>query len=130
MKAIIMAGGAGSRLRPLTCGRPKPIVPIMNKAVMGRIIELLKRNGITDIGVTLQFLPEKIEDMFGDGSEMGVNIKYFIEDSPLGTAGSGGRGARLTAAGAELPGGTARRAGLAYARLAVAAGGDAVAAVA
>ena len=88
MKAIIMAGGAGSRLRPLTCGRPKPIVPIMNKAVMGRIIELLKRNGITDIGVTLQFLPEKIEDMFGDGSEMGVNIKYFIEDSPLGTAGS------------------------------------------
>ena len=88
MKAIIMAGGAGSRLRPLTCGRPKPIVPIMNKAVMGRIIELLKKNGITDIGVTLQFLPEKIEDMFGDGSEMGVNIKYFIEDSPLGTAGS------------------------------------------
>jgi len=61
MKAIIMAGGAGSRLRPLTCGRPKPIVPIMNKAVMGRIIELLKKNGITDIGVTLQFLPEKIE---------------------------------------------------------------------
>ena len=53
-----------------------------------RIIELLKKNGITDIGVTLQFLPEKIEDMFGDGSEMGVNIKYFIEDSPLGTAGS------------------------------------------
>lgn len=88
MKAIIMAGGAGSRLRPLTCGRPKPIVPIMNKPVMGRIIELLKKNGITDIGVTLQFLPEKIEDLFGDGSDMGVNIQYFIEDSPLGTAGS------------------------------------------
>ncbi len=88
MKAIIMAGGAGSRLRPLTCGRPKPIVPIMNKSVMGRIIELLKKNGITDIGVTLQFLPEKIEDLFGDGKELGVNIQYFIEDSPLGTAGS------------------------------------------
>ena len=88
MKAIIMAGGAGSRLRPLTCGRPKPIVPIMNKSVMGRIIELLKANGITDIGVTLQFLPEKIQDLFGDGSELGVNIQYFIEDSPLGTAGS------------------------------------------
>ncbi len=88
MKAIIMAGGAGSRLRPLTCGRPKPIVPIMNKSVMGRIIDLLKKNGITDIGVTLQFLPEKIEDLFGDGKELGVNIQYFIEDSPLGTAGS------------------------------------------
>jgi len=88
MKAIIMAGGAGSRLRPLTCGRPKPIVPIMNKSVMGRIIELLKKNGITDIGVTLQFLPEKIENLFGDGKDLGVNIQYFIEDSPLGTAGS------------------------------------------
>lgn len=88
MKAIIMAGGAGSRLRPLTCGRPKPIVPIMNKSCMGRIIDLLKKNGITDIGVTLQFLPEKIENLFGDGKELGVNIQYFIEDSPLGTAGS------------------------------------------
>jgi mannose-1-phosphate guanylyltransferase/phosphomannomutase len=88
MKAIIMAGGAGSRLRPLTCGRPKPIVPIMNKPVMEHIIELLKSNGITDIGVTLQYLPEKIENLFGDGSEWGVNIQYFIEDTPLGTAGS------------------------------------------
>ncbi|MBQ7669079.1 MAG: NTP transferase domain-containing protein [Clostridia bacterium] len=88
MKAIIMAGGAGSRLRPLTCGRPKPIVPIMNKPVMAHIIELLKKNGITDIGVTLQYLPEKIEDIFGDGSEYGVNMQYFVEDSPLGTAGS------------------------------------------
>ena len=88
MKAIIMAGGAGSRLRPLTCGRPKPIVPIMNKPVMGHIIELLKKNGITEIGVTLQYLPEKIENMFGDGSEYGVHMEYFIEDSPLGTAGS------------------------------------------
>ena len=83
-----MAGGAGSRLRPLTCGRPKPIVPIMNKPVMAHIVELLKKNGITDIGVTLQYLPEKIENMFGDGSEYGVNMQYFIEDSPLGTAGS------------------------------------------
>ena len=88
MKAIIMAGGAGSRLRPLTCGRPKPIVPIMNKPVMAHIIELLKKNGITEIGVTLQYLPEKIENMFGDGSEYGVHMEYFIEDSPLGTAGS------------------------------------------
>ena len=88
MKAIIMAGGAGSRLRPLTCGRPKPIVPIMNKPCMEHIIELLKKHNITDIGVTLQYLPEKISDLFGDGSDYGVNIKYFIEDSPLGTAGS------------------------------------------
>lgn len=83
-----MAGGAGSRLRPLTCGRPKPIVPIMNKPVMEYIIELLKKHGITQIGVTLQYLPQMIKDTFGDGSEYGVQLEYFVEDQPLGTAGS------------------------------------------
>ena len=83
-----MAGGSGSRLRPLTCGRPKPMVPLMNKPVMEYIIELLKKHNITDIGVTLQYLPEMIKNTFGDGSDWGVNLKYFIEESPLGTAGS------------------------------------------
>ncbi|ACL76288.1 mannose-1-phosphate guanyltransferase [Ruminiclostridium cellulolyticum] len=88
MKAVIMAGGEGSRLRPLTCNRPKPMVPIANKPVMEHIIELLKKYGIRDIAVTLQYMPEKIKDYFDDGSEYGVNLRYFTEDVPLGTAGS------------------------------------------
>lgn len=88
MKAVIMAGGSGTRLRPLTCGRPKPIVPVMNKPVMEYTIELLKKYDITDIAVTLQYLPEMIMDTFGDGREYGVRLEYYTEDSPLGTAGS------------------------------------------
>lgn len=88
MKAIIMAGGEGSRLRPLTCDLPKPMVPVMNRPIMEHIIELLKAHGITEIGVTLMYLPQKIRDYFGNGSNFGVNLYYFIEDTPLGTAGS------------------------------------------
>lgn len=88
MKGIIMAGGAGSRLRPLTCDLPKPMVPIMNKPVMHYGIELLRRYGISDIGVTLQYLPRIIQNYFGDGSKYNSKLHYFIEDSPLGTAGS------------------------------------------
>lgn len=88
MKAIIMAGGEGTRLRPLTCDIPKPMVPIMNRPVMEHAIRLLKRHGITQIGVTLQYMPWKIQTYFGDGSALGVNLTYFVEESPLGTAGS------------------------------------------
>ncbi|MGM0471296.1 MAG: sugar phosphate nucleotidyltransferase [Bacillota bacterium] len=88
MKAVIMAGGKGTRLRPLTCDCPKPMVPIMNKPVMEHIIELLKEHAITDIAVTTFYLPQVIEDYFGDGSKWGVNLHYFVEESPLGTAGS------------------------------------------
>ncbi len=87
IKAVIMAGGEGTRLRPVTCFRPKPMVPVANRPVMEYIIDLLKKNGIIDIAVTLQYLPEKITDHFGDGSELGVNLEYFIEKAPLGTAG-------------------------------------------
>lgn len=83
-----MAGGEGSRLRPLTCDRPKPMVPVGNKPVMEYAIELLKKLDITDIGVTLQYLPQHITDYFGDGKQWGVSLNYFIEDVPLGTAGS------------------------------------------
>ncbi len=88
MKVIIMAGGEGSRLRPLTCDRPKPMVPIMNRPMMEHIVALLKRYDLTNIGVTLQYLPEQIKSYFDDGREFGVNMQYFVEDSPLGTAGS------------------------------------------
>lgn len=88
MKAIIMAGGEGSRLRPLTCGIPKPMVPVLNRPVMSYIVDLLNRHDFGDIGVTLQYLPEEIRNYFGPGSDFNVHLKYFIEDVPLGTAGS------------------------------------------
>ena len=88
MKAVVMAGGEGSRLRPLTIGRPKPMVPMVSKPVMGHILDLLKRHGITEVVVTLHFMPEVIQGYFGDGSSMGMDIQYAIEEVPLGTAGS------------------------------------------
>lgn len=88
MKAIIMAGGFGSRLRPLTDILPKPMMPIINKPIIEYIVELLKSHGIVDIAMTLGYKPEKITEYFGDGARFGVNIRYFIEDTPLGTAGS------------------------------------------
>jgi len=88
MKAVIMAGGEGTRLRPLTCNRPKPMVPVVNKPVMEHIIELLKKHNLNEIAVTLQYMPELIRDYFNDGSEYGVNLNYYIEKVPLGTAGS------------------------------------------
>lgn len=88
MKAIIMAGGEGSRLRPLTCQRPKPLVPVANRPVMEYCVELLREQGFKEIGVTLQYLPALIEEYFGDGSDFGVHLRYFVETTPLGTAGS------------------------------------------
>jgi mannose-1-phosphate guanylyltransferase/phosphomannomutase len=82
-----MAGGEGSRLRPLTCDLPKPMVPVMNKPVLEHTIDLLKQYGITDIGITLMYHPQLIKDYFGNGKNLGVNITYFIEEIPLGTAG-------------------------------------------
>ncbi|MBC8059865.1 MAG: nucleotidyltransferase [Clostridiaceae bacterium] len=88
MKAIIMAGGEGTRLRPLTCNIPKPMMPILGKPTMDYAIELLRKNGIIDIGVTLQYLPDEVISHYGDGKDYGVNLRYFIEETPLGTAGS------------------------------------------
>jgi mannose-1-phosphate guanylyltransferase/phosphomannomutase len=83
-----MAGGEGSRLRPLTCGIPKPMVPILNKPVMEHIIGLLRKYDITDIAATLWYLPSEITDYFEDGRKLGVKLNYYIETSPLGTGGS------------------------------------------
>jgi mannose-1-phosphate guanylyltransferase/phosphomannomutase len=88
MKTVIMAGGQGTRLRPLTSNQPKPMIPIVNIPCMEHIINLLESHGLTDIVVTLQFLPEDIQDYFGDGSDWGVTIRYSIEGAPAGTAGS------------------------------------------
>ena len=88
MKAVIMAGGEGTRLRPLTSQRPKPLAPALNLPIMEHIVLLLKQHGINDIVVTLHYLADEIQGTFGDGSEWGVNIVYSVEDTPLGTAGS------------------------------------------
>lgn len=88
MKAIIMAGGEGSRLRPLTCKRPKPLVPVANRPVMEYCVDLLRELGIKEVGVTLQYLPGLIQEYFGDGADFGMRLHYFVEDKPLGTAGS------------------------------------------
>src|SRR6266852_4341007 len=88
MKAVVMAGGEGTRLRPLTAHRPKPLAPVLNKPIMEHIILLLKEHGITEIVVTLHYLADEIEGYFGDGSDWGVRLYYSVEDTPLGTAGS------------------------------------------
>jgi mannose-1-phosphate guanylyltransferase/phosphomannomutase len=88
MKAVIMAGGQGTRLRPLTSNQPKPMIPIVNVPCMEHIVNLLKEHTVIDVVVTLQFMPEEIQDYFGDGSDWGVNVRYSIEGTPAGTAGS------------------------------------------
>jgi mannose-1-phosphate guanylyltransferase / phosphomannomutase len=88
MKAVVMAGGEGTRLRPLTSNQPKPMVPIVGKPCMEHILELAGRHGIEDVIVTVAFLPQAIRSYFGDGESLGMNIEYSVEESPLGTAGS------------------------------------------
>ena len=88
MKAVVMAGGEGTRLRPLTSNQPKPMVPIVGKPCMEHIIELLRTHGFEDVVITVAFLPQAIRSYFGDGESMGLRIEYSVEESPLGTAGS------------------------------------------
>ena len=83
-----MAGGEGSRLRPLTINRPKPMVSIVNKPCLGHIFDLLQRHGVTDAYVTLQYLASQIQDSYGDGGGVGMKLRYSVEETPLGTGGS------------------------------------------
>ena len=93
MKAVIMAGGKGTRLRPLTCNQPKPMVPIINRPMMEHIMALLKQYNFTEVMATLFYLPESIQNYFGDGQNFQMHIRYLIEENPLGTAGSVRNGA-------------------------------------
>jgi mannose-1-phosphate guanylyltransferase / phosphomannomutase len=93
MKAVVMAGGEGNRLRPLTSNQPKPMVPVVGKPCMEHILELLQAHGMNDVIVTVAFLPQAIRSYFGEGETLGMQIGYSVEESPLGTAGS----VRLTA---------------------------------
>jgi len=83
-----MAGGEGTRLRPLTSNQPKPLVPIVGKPCMEHILELLKRHGFEDVIVTVAFLPQAIRSYFGTGESLGIDLAYSVEESPAGTAGS------------------------------------------
>lgn len=88
MRAVLMAGGSGTRLRPLTCDLPKPMVPVLNRPIAEHIVNLLKRHQIEEIIATLHYLPDVMRDYFQDGNEFGVQITYAVEeDQPLGTAG-------------------------------------------
>src|SRR5262245_63527804 len=88
MKAVVMAGGEGTRLRPLTSNQPKPMVPIVGKPCIEHILELLKQHGLEDVIVTVAFMPQAIRSYFGNGDTLGLTIEYSVEESPLGTAGS------------------------------------------
>jgi mannose-1-phosphate guanylyltransferase/phosphomannomutase len=88
MKAVIMAGGFGTRLRPLTNNIPKPMVSVANKPMMEHIIDLLRKHGLTEIIALLYFQAEEIKNYFGDGSKFGVKIEYILQPEDYGTAGS------------------------------------------
>lgn len=88
MKAVIMAGGEGRRLKAVTGDLPKPMVPLLGKPLMERVIELLRESGITEIAATLRYNPAPILEYFGSGEDFGVKLRWFIEQEPLGTAGS------------------------------------------
>ncbi len=88
MKALILAGGKGTRLRPLTVYTPKPIVPFLNQPFLLLQLNSLRRAGITDITLSLSYQPDKIEQILGDGSDYGVNLRFVTEPAPMGTGGA------------------------------------------
>ncbi|HEY7546952.1 MAG TPA: nucleotidyltransferase family protein, partial [Blastocatellia bacterium] len=88
MQAIILAGGKGTRLRPLTMHTPKPILPIAGRPFLVYQLELLKRADVRDVTLSLSYQPQKIEDKLGDGIDHDVKISYTVEPQPLGTAGA------------------------------------------
>ena len=91
MRAMILAAGLGTRLRPLTYLMPKPVAPVLNRPIVARIAELLAKHGFTDVVTNLSYLPEQIRAVLGDGSEFGLRITYSEESEPLGTAGGVGK---------------------------------------
>jgi mannose-1-phosphate guanylyltransferase/mannose-1-phosphate guanylyltransferase/phosphomannomutase len=84
---MILAAGLGTRLRPITYSRPKPMVPVLNRPVMEHIVRLLARHGFTEVIANLHWFPERIKGHFGDGSEFGIELSYSEEEQLLGTSG-------------------------------------------
>ena len=88
MKAVVMAGGEGTRLRPMTSSMPKPLLPVANRPIMEHVLRLLRQHGLSEVVVTVQFLASLVRNYFGDGEELGMVLHYANEEVPLGTAGS------------------------------------------
>jgi mannose-1-phosphate guanylyltransferase / phosphomannomutase len=88
VKAVVMAGGEGTRLRPITASQPKPMLPVVNRPIMEHVLRLLRRHGFDETVVTVQFLASMVRNYFGDGEDFGMSLQYATEESPLGTAGS------------------------------------------
>jgi mannose-1-phosphate guanylyltransferase/phosphomannomutase len=88
IRAVVMAGGEGTRLRPMTANQPKPLLPVVNRPIMEHVLRLLKRHGFDETVVTVQYLAAHIRAYFGDGDELGLSLSYATESTPLGTAGS------------------------------------------
>jgi len=88
VKAVVMAGGEGTRLRPMTANAPKPLLPVVNRPIMEHVLRLLRRHGFSETVVTVQFLAALVRTYFGDGDELGMDLHYATEEAPLGTAGS------------------------------------------
>ena len=88
MKAVVMAGGEGTRLRPMTANQPKPMLPVVNRPIMEHVLRLLRRHGFDETVVTVQFLASMVRNYFGDGEDFGMSLQYATEETPLGTAGS------------------------------------------
>ena len=88
MKAVILAGGEGTRLRPLTLTTPKPVVPVVDRPFLRHQLDLLAGAGVREVVFSVAYRPERVEAVFGDGSAFGVRIRYAVEDSPLGTGGA------------------------------------------
>src|SRR5512140_3557525 len=88
MKAVILAGGEGTRLRPLTLSTPKPVAPVVDRPFLRHQLDLLLRAGIREVVFSVAYRPERVEAVFGDGRSLGMHIRYAVEDSPLGTGGA------------------------------------------
>ena len=86
--AIILVGGEGTRLRPLTLDLPKPVVPVLDRPFLGFQLELLRKAGIVDVVLCVAFRPERIRAILGDGARDGVRLTYVLEEEPLGTGGA------------------------------------------
>jgi dTDP-glucose pyrophosphorylase/CBS domain-containing protein len=91
LRAVVMAGGLGTRLRPLTERTPKPMLPVGGRPILEHILEQLRASGINRVNVTTHFHPDVITEHFGDGRDFGVDLTYVPEDEPLGTAGGLGQ---------------------------------------
>ena len=88
MKAVILAGGEGTRLRPLTLTTPKPVVPVVDRPFLRHQLDLLATAGVTEVIFSVAYRPERIQSVFGDGATLGRKIRYVVEETPLGTGGA------------------------------------------